>query len=107
MSEKKCVLLRMQKIFFFPRSNPALLLQGYIVAVLIDIMRQMTPHHYEEYIKHFKTRTDMIDFLIEILMVFKDLVSNNVYPPDWSEMIMLQNWYRRSFNCSQVYDSGH
>ena len=24
-------------------------------------------------------------------MTFKDLVSNNVYPPDWNDMIMLQN----------------
>jgi len=32
-----------------------------------------------------------MDFLMEILMVFEDLVTNNVYPMDWSEMIMLQN----------------
>ncbi|KAG1690288.1 Dedicator of cytokinesis protein 1 [Nymphon striatum] len=64
---------------------------GYIVAVMIDVLRQMTSSHYEQYIKHFRTKTDLIDFLIELLMVFNDLVNNNVYPLDWNEMIMLQN----------------
>lgn len=53
----------------------------------------MTPFHFEEYIKHFVTRTDLLDFLMEILLVFKDLVSRPVYPRDWSEMILLQNRY--------------
>ncbi|CAM1325956.1 DOCK2 (predicted), partial [Pycnogonum litorale] len=67
------------------------LLIANLVGVMIDILRQMTQYHYDLYIKHFPTRTDLIDFLIEILMVFKDLVSNSVYPRDWNEMILLQN----------------
>ncbi|GLG95600.1 uncharacterized protein GBIM_02534 [Gryllus bimaculatus] len=66
-------------------------LVGNLVAVMISIFRQMRPHHFVEYIKHFVTRTDLLDFLMEILLVFKDLVSRPVYPKDWSEMIMLQN----------------
>lgn len=53
--------------------------------------RQMTQHHYEVYINHFGTRIDLLDFLMEILLVFKDLVSRSVFPGDWCEMIMLQN----------------
>jgi len=58
---------------------------------MISIFRQMAAHHFEAYIGHFKTITDLLDFLMEILLVFKDLVSKPVYPKDWCEMIMLQN----------------
>lgn len=47
--------------------------------------------HYEQYIKNFPTNTDILDFLMEILLVFKDLVNRSVFPPDWCDMIMLQN----------------
>ncbi|XP_023708307.1 dedicator of cytokinesis protein 1 isoform X4 [Cryptotermes secundus] len=70
------------------RENP---LVGRLVAVMISIFRQMTAHHFEVYIGHFVTITDLLDFLMEILLVFKDLVSKPVYPKDWCEMIMLQN----------------
>lgn len=66
-------------------------LVGNLVAVMLAIFRQMTAHHFEHYISHFATATDLLDFLMEILLVFKDLVSRPVFPPDWSEMIMLQN----------------
>lgn len=51
----------------------------------------MTRQHYDAYIEHFGTRIDLLDFLMEILLVFKDLVSRSVFPRDWCEMIMLQN----------------
>lgn len=58
---------------------------------MISIYRQMTVEHFEIYIKHFITRSDLLDFLMEILLVFKDLISRPVYPSDWCEMILLQN----------------
>lgn len=58
---------------------------------MIDIFRQMTETHYTNYINHFQTRYDILDFLMEILVVFQELVSNPVFPTDWCEMIMLQN----------------
>lgn len=61
-----------------------------VVAILIGILRQMTPYHYNEYINHFATRHDLLDFLMEILIVFQDLVKI-VFPDDWNEMILLQN----------------
>lgn len=51
----------------------------------------MTIYHYEKYINHFATRSDILDFLMEILMVFKELVDKSVFPSDWCEMILLQN----------------
>jgi dedicator of cytokinesis protein 1 len=51
----------------------------------------MTQQHYQIYIQHFGTQFDLLDFLMEILLVFKDLVSRSVFANDWCEMIMLQN----------------
>ncbi|KAG8178683.1 hypothetical protein JTE90_011611 [Oedothorax gibbosus] len=66
-------------------------LMGNMVAALIAILRQMTPYHYNQYINKFHTKTDLLDFIMEILLVFRDLFNKAVYPADWNEMIMLQN----------------
>ncbi|XP_014253314.1 dedicator of cytokinesis protein 1 isoform X3 [Cimex lectularius] len=66
-------------------------LVGNLVAIMLSILRQMGSIHFTEYIRRFPTNIDLLDFLMEILLVFKDLVSRPVYPKDWSEMIMLQN----------------
>ncbi|XP_071039760.1 dedicator of cytokinesis protein 1 isoform X2 [Parasteatoda tepidariorum] len=66
-------------------------LVGNVVAIMISVLRQMTPYHYTQYINSFLTKTDLLDFIMEILLVFRDLVSKSVYPSDWNEMIMLQN----------------
>ncbi|XP_020283330.1 dedicator of cytokinesis protein 1 isoform X3 [Pseudomyrmex gracilis] len=77
-----------QTVISMDRENPLI---GNLVSVMLAIFRQMTQHHYEVYINHFGTKIDLLDFLMEILLVFKDLVSRNVFPGDWCEMIMLQN----------------
>ncbi|XP_047365946.1 dedicator of cytokinesis protein 1 isoform X2 [Vespa velutina] len=77
-----------QTVISMDRENP---LVGNLVSVMLAIFRQMTQHHYEVYINHFGTKFDLLDFLMEILLVFKDLVSRSVFPGDWCEMIMLQN----------------
>ncbi|CAL1526733.1 unnamed protein product [Lymnaea stagnalis] len=64
---------------------------GNCVGVMISLLRQMTDAHYKSYIKSFPTSFDLMDFLMEILCVFCDLVHRNVYPLDWLEMIMVQN----------------
>lgn len=66
-------------------------LVGNVVALMIDIFRQMNDFHFKSYMGHFVTETDLTDFLMEILLVFKDLVRKTVYPKDWCDMIMLQN----------------
>ncbi|XP_076651042.1 dedicator of cytokinesis protein myoblast city isoform X1 [Halictus rubicundus] len=77
-----------QSVISMDRENS---LVGNLVSVMLAIFRQMTQHHYEIYIKHFGYKCDMLDFLMEILLVFKDLVSRSVFPSDWCDMIMLQN----------------
>ena len=57
-----------QTIISIDRDDPFV---GHLVSVMLAIFRQMTPHHYRNYLGHFATRSDLLDFLIEILMVFK------------------------------------
>lgn len=64
------------------------------------MLRQMTAEHFDIYIKHFPTKIDLLDFLMEILLVFKDLISRPVFPRDWCEMIMLQNRYEITITLS-------
>ncbi|ESO92727.1 hypothetical protein LOTGIDRAFT_232874 [Lottia gigantea] len=64
---------------------------GKCVAVMLSILRQMSENHYFNYIESFPTNFDLLDFLMEILMVFQDLVGNSVFPKDWVEMMLIQN----------------
>lgn len=84
------ILLRtvIQTSIAMDRDNP---LVGNLVAIMLAIFRSMESYHYEEYVKHFPSRYDLQDFLTEILLVFKDLVSKSVFSSDWMDMIMHQN----------------
>ena len=66
---------------------------------MIAILRQMSDYHYQTYIDNFDTPTDLSDFLMEILTAIEELVTSSVYPADWNEMILLQNW------CCLLYTS--
>ncbi|XP_059821727.1 dedicator of cytokinesis protein 2-like [Hypanus sabinus] len=61
------------------------------VACMTAILSQMEYAHYVNYINMFQTRQDLMDFLMETFIMFKDLIGKNVYPPDWMVMSMVQN----------------
>lgn len=84
------ILLRtiIQTSIAMDRDNPFL---GNLVAIMLGIIRSMKRKHYDIYVRNFNTRYDLQDFLTEILLVFKDLVSKPVFPKDWMDMIMHQN----------------
>uniref|UniRef100_A0A672U695 Dedicator of cytokinesis 5 n=1 Tax=Strigops habroptila TaxID=2489341 RepID=A0A672U695_STRHB len=67
---------------------------GIFVACMTAILRQMDDFHYSHYINTFKTRQDIIDFLMETFIMFKDLIGKNVYAADWMVMNMMQSRYR-------------
>ncbi|MBN3290076.1 DOCK1 protein, partial [Polypterus senegalus] len=65
---------------------------GNFVASMTAILRQMEDYHYAHLISTFgKMRTDVVDFLMETFIMFKDLIGKNVYPADWVIMNMMQN----------------
>lgn len=84
------ILLRtiIQSSIQMDRDNP---LVGNLVAIMLAIFRNMSENHYKMYVNHFNTRFDLQDFLNEILLVFKELVSKPVFPNDWLDMTMHQN----------------
>uniref|UniRef100_A0A671X7V6 Dedicator of cytokinesis 5 n=1 Tax=Sparus aurata TaxID=8175 RepID=A0A671X7V6_SPAAU len=65
------------------------LLQGHYLACMTAILKQMDDMHYAHYISTFKTRQDIIDFLMETFIMFKDLMGN-VFPADWMIMNLVQ-----------------
>uniref|UniRef100_A0A7N6AW27 Dedicator of cytokinesis 1 n=1 Tax=Anabas testudineus TaxID=64144 RepID=A0A7N6AW27_ANATE len=65
---------------------------GSFVASMTAILRQMDDYHYAHLISTFgKIRSDVVDFLMETFIMFKDLIGKNVYPSDWVIMNMMQN----------------
>ncbi|NP_001103482.1 dedicator of cytokinesis protein 5 [Danio rerio] len=62
---------------------------GHYLACMTAILKQMEDAHYAQYINTFKTRQDVIDFLMETFIMFKNLMGN-VFPPDWMIMNLLQ-----------------
>ncbi|XP_023686613.1 dedicator of cytokinesis protein 1 isoform X1 [Paramormyrops kingsleyae] len=65
---------------------------GSFVACMTAMLRQMEDYHYTHLIGAFgKMRTDVVDFLMETFIMFKDLIGKNVYPADWVIMNTMQN----------------
>lgn len=68
---------------------------GGLVAILIEIFRQMTSIHFDHFISNLldKQSSDnaLLIFLTKMLRVFKDLVVHPIYTSEWTEMIMVQN----------------
>uniref|UniRef100_A0A673BXW2 Dedicator of cytokinesis 2 n=1 Tax=Sphaeramia orbicularis TaxID=375764 RepID=A0A673BXW2_9TELE len=62
-----------------------------VVACMTAILSQMDDCHYSTYIETFTGTTDLVDFLMESFLLFKDLIGKHVYPSDWMAMIMVQN----------------
>ncbi|XP_040200610.1 dedicator of cytokinesis protein 2 isoform X1 [Rana temporaria] len=64
---------------------------GNFVACMTAILDQMGDQHYTHYIEIFQSSSDLLDFLMETFIMFKDLIGKNVYPSDWITMSMVQN----------------
>ena len=74
-------------------------LQQDLTTIMISMLRQMSEDQYRLYMSLIPessgdghtSHQNLVDFLAEILLVFKDLIKECVYSPDWNEMIMMQN----------------
>ncbi|NWU10537.1 DOCK2 protein, partial [Cephalopterus ornatus] len=65
--------------------------QSHYVACMAAILSQMDKDHYSAYIQVFPSRPELMDFLMETFILFKDLIGKTVYPCDWVVMNMVQN----------------
>ncbi|KAH8278766.1 hypothetical protein KR018_008948, partial [Drosophila ironensis] len=69
-------------------------LVGKFFAIMLGILQRMDARHYEYFVKDLHQHGELKDFVIEILLVFEQLVSpvqKAVFPRDWMDMIMHQN----------------
>ncbi|KHJ41069.1 hypothetical protein D918_08845 [Trichuris suis] len=64
---------------------------GQYVALLLSLLEELDACTYRSYISDFVTRTDLMDFITELLMLFRDLLSHPVFPVDWFQMTFVQN----------------
>ena len=68
-----------------------------VVSNMISLFSVMTARHYSQYIDTYRVNTDpcgrgnLIDFVMEALGMFRDLMQNNVFPVEWASMVLLQN----------------
>ncbi|NXD17752.1 DOCK2 protein, partial [Nothocercus nigrocapillus] len=66
-------------------------LRSHYVACMTAMLSQMDAEHYTSYIAAFPSRPELMDFLMETFILFKDLIGKTVYPSDWVVMNMVQN----------------
>ncbi|XP_010221630.1 PREDICTED: dedicator of cytokinesis protein 2-like, partial [Tinamus guttatus] len=65
--------------------------KSHYVACMTAMLSQMDAEHYSSYIAAFPSRPELMDFLMETFILFKDLLGTSVYPSDWVVMNMVQN----------------
>lgn len=68
---------------------------GQFIAIMLGILQRMDAQHYKYFVNDLHQQGELKNFVIEILLVFEDLVSphhqKTVFPRDWMDMIMHQN----------------
>ncbi|NXJ99781.1 DOCK2 protein, partial [Corythaixoides concolor] len=77
-----------RRVIVLDRENA---LRSHYVACMAAILSQMDQDHYSSYIRAFPSRAELMDFLMETFILFKDLIGKTVYPSDWVVMNMVQN----------------
>uniref|UniRef100_A0AAX7SLX6 Dedicator of cytokinesis 2 n=1 Tax=Astatotilapia calliptera TaxID=8154 RepID=A0AAX7SLX6_ASTCA len=78
-----------------------------VVACMTAILSQMDDRHYSTYIETFSGTTDLVDFLMESFLLFKDLIGKHVYPSDWMLCLILMPSFLLCLNPLKRYLSLH
>uniref|UniRef100_A0A914WPM6 DOCKER domain-containing protein n=1 Tax=Plectus sambesii TaxID=2011161 RepID=A0A914WPM6_9BILA len=61
------------------------------VALTVALLNEISTSNYAQYVHDRPTSLDKMDFLTEVLQVFRDLVTKPAFHSDWFHMICLQN----------------
>ncbi|XP_012288369.1 dedicator of cytokinesis protein 3 [Orussus abietinus] len=81
-----------QTILIIIDSNSPVL--GCLVACLVGLLQLLDEYHYSrlwEELTHGGERKPLKDFLLRVFLVFRDLVKQEVFPPDWLVIRMQAN----------------
>ncbi|KAI5749746.1 hypothetical protein M8J76_009858 [Diaphorina citri] len=66
-------------------------LQGSLVACLIGLLQLLDESHYKKLWEELGDKKPLKDFLLRAFLVLRDLVKQDVFPPDWLVMRMVTN----------------
>ena len=61
--------------------------------MLIGMLRMMKEEHYSRYLKEFNTKKKLKELLMNVFVVFTEMIRRDFYPQDWSVIKMLANKY--------------
>lgn len=61
------------------------------MAVLTNLLWIMTEEHYQRYLKEFSSNKELKDFLVNVFVVFTEIVKRGIFLKDWIVIIMLGN----------------
>ncbi|XP_066992689.2 dedicator of cytokinesis protein 3 [Anabrus simplex] len=64
---------------------------GSLVACLIGLLQLLDEFHYKRLWEELGDRKPTKDFLLRVFLVFRDLVKQEVFPPDWLIIRMVAN----------------
>ncbi|XP_021925130.1 dedicator of cytokinesis protein 3 isoform X3 [Zootermopsis nevadensis] len=64
---------------------------GCLVACLIGLLQLLDEFHYKRLWEELADRKPKKDFLLRVFLVFRDLVKQEVFPPDWLVIKMVAN----------------
>lgn len=65
--------------------------QGCLVACLIGLLQLLDEFHYKRLWEELAERKPKKDFLLRVFLVFRDLVKQEVFSPDWLVIKMVAN----------------
>ncbi|KAJ7386091.1 Dedicator of cytokinesis protein 3 [Desmophyllum pertusum] len=66
-------------------------LARHFLAVLTNLLWIMTDDHYQQYLKEFRSNKELKDFLVNVFVVFIEIVKRGIFLRDWIVIIVLGN----------------
>ncbi|XP_078368993.1 dedicator of cytokinesis protein 1-like [Oculina patagonica] len=66
-------------------------LARHFLAVLTNLLWIMTEEHYQRYLKEFSSNKELKDFLVNVFVVFTEIVKRGIFLRDWIVIIVLGN----------------
>ena len=72
-------------IYFFA------LFQRHFLSVLTNLLWIMTEEHYQRFLKEFSSNKELKDFLMNVFVVFTEIVKRGIFLKDWIVIIVLGN----------------
>ena len=62
----------------------------------------MTEEHYQRYLKEFSSNKELKDFLVNVFVVFTEIVKRGIFLKDWIVIIVLGNRWADIQWCAEV-----